>query len=445
MEIKMQGDKNTGVLPVNNEDFYIVEKIFDHDHILAVVIDGVGGQEGGEVAAELAAETIRNYLVTYSNGERESLLKEAVNEANNKIFQERERRPEVSKMSCVLTACLIEISKRKFHLAHVGDTRMYQIAHGELKKITHDHSMVGYREETGRLTELEAMNHPQRNIILRDVGSELHKINDEDFIETGSFVLLDNSSLLLCSDGLSDMLTSAEIIEELNSGISIEDRVKGLIDAANNKGGLDNITVVLIEMDPDYDVIPHAIIAGPKEDSQLFAVSDIDNEAPVSLELIPENSINEPLNSNIKKTGILKVLLWLLIVLASMAIGWFGHRFLGENRKDDVQSLISNPVIVAQPTNRIDTSIQMQLDSFARTSGKDTFSLDKDSIYITKEITIKNNKTIWIQKKPLFIINKGQINLIGIVLTADSCVFRNLRFIGFKDSINVKGKKNIIK
>lgn len=246
--VTFSGATDMGKRRSNNEDAYIAQNIWDDDHILAVAIDGVGGYEGGEVAAELARKSIIDYLEKYHNGERLELLKQAVVSANNTIFSERKLQPQYSNMSCVLTAALVEVKDRRINMAHVGDTRLYQFANGIITKLSHDHSLVGYREEIGELTEIEAMNHPQRNVIGRDVGSRLLGNSGDDYIETTSFPLISNSMLLLCSDGLCDMITSEQMTSILLTDNTVEDKASMLIDAANAAGGKDNITVVLVDI-----------------------------------------------------------------------------------------------------------------------------------------------------------------------------------------------------
>ena len=170
-KISFYGQTDVGRVRKNNEDTFLVCNLWDDDHILAVVIDGVGGYEGGEVAAAIARDSILEYLERNPFGDRLELLKHAVIYANNCIFKEREEKPGLSSMSCVLTASLTELVSMRVNIAHVGDTRLYQYSSDHIEKLSHDHSLVGYREEIGDLTEEEAMNHPQRNIISRDVGS----------------------------------------------------------------------------------------------------------------------------------------------------------------------------------------------------------------------------------------------------------------------------------
>ena len=248
------GETNMGRVRTNNEDAFVVQPIWDDNNLLAVVIDGVGGYEGGEVAAAIARDSIVEYLEKYYNGERLELLKQAVVYANNRIYEERLANSKLSNMGCVLTAILIDAEDNRVNLAHVGDTRLYQYAFGEIKKLSHDHSLVGYREEIGDLTEEEAMNHPQRNIISRDVGSK-QLDGGEDYVDAESFPFEYKSSFLLCSDGLSDLVTSAAMKEVLEMDISVAEKVELLIERANEAGGKDNITVIIVESDREEPVL----------------------------------------------------------------------------------------------------------------------------------------------------------------------------------------------
>ncbi len=298
--ITFSGNTDMGQKRSNNEDAFIAQCLWGDRHILAAAIDGVGGYEGGEIASSLAQQKIVEYLETYPNGERSELLKQAVIYANNAIFTERNNQPEYSSMSCVLTAVLVEVEKNLIHMAHVGDTRLYQCTCGHIMKLSHDHSLVGYREEIGELTELEAMNHPQRNIIGRDVGSKLLDGDENDYIEVATFPLLPNSTLLLCSDGLCDMITSEQMkacIEE--KGIPLEEKVANLIAAANNAGGKDNVTVVLIEYNcPDYN--PQDVLAPAIEPTN----APTEGEEPVCEQQENEPQSTEPeVNDDVEDTS----------------------------------------------------------------------------------------------------------------------------------------------
>jgi len=224
-------------------------------------------------------------------------------------------------MSCVLTACLVELPKLKINLAHVGDTRLYRYSNRKIVKLSHDHSLIGYREEIGDLTEEQAMNHPQRNIIGRDVGSEYHKIDDEDFIETGSFSFLPGSIFLLCSDGLSDMLTSEEIELILAEKETINYKVKALIDKANEKGGNDNITVVLIEFEQSDFEKNNIEIEDQKKNNESVRVIE-ENVIKISREINnnPPNVIPIPRQGKQKRN-----IIWLIIFLFGIVLGWVSN------------------------------------------------------------------------------------------------------------------------
>ncbi|HWF07825.1 MAG TPA: right-handed parallel beta-helix repeat-containing protein [Bryobacteraceae bacterium] len=229
----------------NNEDRYYV----DADRGIYAVIDGVGGHAAGETAAALAVDVIQERLER-PTGTPEERLGEAITLANNEIFRLSQTRPEWIGMACVLTVALIEDDI--VTVGHVGDSRLYLLTPGEIRKITRDHSPVGEREDRGELTEAEAMRHSRRNEIFRDVGSSERNPHDDGFIELETFTMPENGALLLCSDGLTDLVSSAEI----RAGVEryapdLEAAAWALIDAANHAGGKDNVTVVLVAA-PDY-------------------------------------------------------------------------------------------------------------------------------------------------------------------------------------------------
>ena len=249
--LSFAGNTNLGMVRSNNEDAFLVQNVWDENHVLAVAIDGVGGYEGGEVAAAIARDSIAQFLATNCDGEKSELLRRAVIYANNNIYEQRQRSTEYANMSCVLTAALIDAEEQFVNMAHVGDTRLYQYNNGEFVKLSHDHSLVGYREEVGDLTEEEAMHHPQRNIISRDVGSRYLQDSEDEYVEVDSFPLIPESVFMLCSDGLCDMITSGEMVSVLVSDIPAADKVEQLIAKANAAGGRDNVTVVVVEYFPD--------------------------------------------------------------------------------------------------------------------------------------------------------------------------------------------------
>lgn len=249
MKISFYGATDTGRVRGNNEDEFITQYIWDKRHILLVVIDGMGGEEGGEIAASIAKNTIVKFLEEFQDDTILNLIKRAVTEANNQIVHEQQLQPALSRMGCVLTAGIVDLDEETLSIAHVGDSRLYRYSEGELSKLTHDHSLVGYQEEQGMLTEEEAMNHPERSIISRVVGGELHQADDKYFIDAGIFPLVPGETFVFCSDGLSDMLTSREISACLESDRKVEDECWKLIRKANEAGGRDNITVIVAKVE----------------------------------------------------------------------------------------------------------------------------------------------------------------------------------------------------
>jgi len=230
-----------GLVRRNNEDAYWA----DADHGIFLVVDGIGGQAAGEKAAQIAVERVRARLERQT-GTAEQRIREAITVANNEILRAAESKPEWEGMACVLTLALLENGDAV--VGHVGDSRLYRIGGGEIRKITHDHSPIGEREEKGELTELEAMTHPRRNEVFRDVGSEQHEPGDAGFIEVQRIPFAADSALLLCSDGLTDLVPSPTIRRSVESHAGDpEGAVRELIAAANTAGGKDNVTVIVVE------------------------------------------------------------------------------------------------------------------------------------------------------------------------------------------------------
>lgn len=245
-EIHSTGISDTGKKRTGNEDMFHCDKLWDDRYHLAVLIDGCGGYQGGKVCAEMTLQGILDYLNEHRESNKAALLKKAVVYANNLIHERRALEPELQRMCCVATAVLVEAEKKCFHLVHVGDTRLYAYADGRIIKLSHDHSPVGREEEQGVLTEVEAMHHRHRNIIERAIGEKFLE-EDTSYLETETFPMEGGLQWLLCSDGLTDMVTTAEITDILGKEIPLQEKAAALVDAANMEGGKDNITLVIIQ------------------------------------------------------------------------------------------------------------------------------------------------------------------------------------------------------
>jgi len=239
------GLTDTGRQRDNNEDAFIAVPQNGTRRIIACVIDGVGGYEGGEVAAAIARDAILEVL---HRGEGDVIenMRRALIQANASIFREKMEGGKNSSMACVLTLALVDPQHNRFHYAHVGDTRLYLLRDASLVKVTKDQSFVGFLEDSGRLSEAEAMSHPKRNEINKALGFEEGAAAQADYIETGESPFLPGDMLLLCSDGLTDMVGSRDITAVLQQSASLEEKGRALIEKANAAGGRDNITVVLV-------------------------------------------------------------------------------------------------------------------------------------------------------------------------------------------------------
>ena len=215
-----------------NEDAYLV------DDPLFVVADGMGGHVAGDVASSTAIETIkRAWDGTSSNPDQ---LPTIIKDANREVFRRAETEGELRGMGTTCTAILID--RTTAHVAHVGDSRAYLLRSGEFSQVTQDHTVVGRMEREGKLTKEEAAHHPHRNVITRALG-----IEGEVEVDTWELELVEGDRLLICSDGLNGMLDDATIAQILAADPDPNVAVQRLVDAANEAGGEDNITVIILD------------------------------------------------------------------------------------------------------------------------------------------------------------------------------------------------------
>jgi PPM family protein phosphatase len=207
---------------------------------LFVVADGMGGAQAGEVASRIAVESFRPGLASEREPERE--LAELARAANSRIHELSHSNAEQAGMGTTLTA--VYVGEQEIAIAHVGDSRAYCLRDGELLRLTDDHSLVDELLRQGRLTPEEAVEHPQRSVITRALGPE-----GTVEVDTRSFQARDGDVYLLCSDGLTTMLSEEAIAELLRSTPRLRDAGEALIAAANDAGGRDNITVLLLRLE----------------------------------------------------------------------------------------------------------------------------------------------------------------------------------------------------
>ena len=220
-----------------NEDNYVIaEPLF-------AVADGMGGAQAGEVASRTAADVFAAGPGEPGSTERkpEQLLTELTREANRKIFDMAQSDPSRRGMGTTLTAAMVW--PEGVSVGHVGDSRAYRLRDGELEQLTHDHSLVAELQRSGQLTPEAAENHPQRSIITRALGPEA-----DVEVDAHTHTARDGDVYLLCSDGLTGMVSDSEMEALLRGAGSLEDAAASLIKAANQSGGKDNITVVLFRL-----------------------------------------------------------------------------------------------------------------------------------------------------------------------------------------------------
>ena len=248
-----------GMRGKNNEDRYAVAAHKRSDStpsLFAVIADGVGGHRAGEVAAEMAVETICKRIADSDGREPIQSLRDAIAQADLAIYEQSQSDPQLEGMS---TTCVCAwVLENRLYLASVGDSRGYLIRGLEIIQLTTDHTWVQEAIDTGLMTAEQARTHPNAHVIRRHLGSQQPVVPDfrirsqadskTEPVETNQgFQLQPGDIILLCSDGLTDLIEDNEIAEAFaNKGR--EDGLNSLIDLANTRGGHDNITIITLQM-----------------------------------------------------------------------------------------------------------------------------------------------------------------------------------------------------
>ena len=229
------------VRDMNQDSFYISKP---EDKVqLFIVADGMGGYKGGEIASKLAVETSKNYIanniesVAHDREKILNLIKSAIEYANLVVYEKSKEVPELENMGTTIDICLI--IQNKVYIGHVGDSRVYRKRKEFFRRLTTDHSYVQKLVSDGTITKEEAYNHPKKNMLIKALGCS-------SFVEPDVSVkgFLKDDILLMCSDGLTNMLRDEEIVKIINENPN--EACNKLIDEANHRGGLDNITAVII-------------------------------------------------------------------------------------------------------------------------------------------------------------------------------------------------------
>ncbi len=227
--MKMYGATDIGLVRATNQDNFYIDTVGKW----AVVTDGMGGHNGGETASSMAVEEIKRSM---SQGVG---LKESISNANTVVYKKSIDNPQLMGMGTTVVLC--EVLGGRVNIAHVGDSRAYLYRDHKLKQITKDHSIVQQLIDSGTITQEQSRFHPQRNLITRAVGTEKNVLIDYNTLDFG-----EKDCILICSDGLSSYVDEKDILDILENTKSSE-AVDKLIAAANESGGKDNVTVVLIK------------------------------------------------------------------------------------------------------------------------------------------------------------------------------------------------------
>jgi len=242
--LQAAGISDPGRIRPNNEDSFLVLPSLG----LAAVADGMGGAAAGEIASSIFIDSVRETISSPPTDalRASELIKQVYIKANQHIMEYAKGHPEASGLGC--TAELLLFHPTGYCLGHVGDSRTYLLRNGAIKRLTKDHTVVQDQIDQGLITPEEARRHPMRNVILRAVG--VNEVLAVDIIK-GPFQAAD--TFLLCSDGLSDMITDQEIesilMQGLMQGLAPEATAKLLVDAANEAGGKDNVTAVVVRVE----------------------------------------------------------------------------------------------------------------------------------------------------------------------------------------------------
>lgn len=250
MRIRYAAKTDVGMKRSHNEDYFALIE----DEQLFIVADGMGGHACGEVASKLSADVIGEfykhskdqdatwpYRYDHSLSYVENRLVAAVKLANQRIHQKSQSESNLRGMGTTFVCCLVK--GNHLYVAHVGDSRCYRIRGEGIKQLTRDHSLLeDYRDARPDMTDEEAKNFPHRNVITRALG-----MRDSVNVDIAKHDIEDGDRFVLCSDGLSGMLEDPEIMRIVSGASDLEECVDRLIDRANENGGTDNITAMVIE------------------------------------------------------------------------------------------------------------------------------------------------------------------------------------------------------
>lgn len=247
--MRIAAKTDIGYQRTENQDSYRAGRQSD-ETVWAVVCDGMGGANGGRVASSIATTTLEEFFLEHIDGAHTAddvrrCMLEGIQIANSAIYTTAMSDPSLYGMGT--TVVCVVVRGEEMQVAHVGDSRVYLLRDGTMRLLTRDHSVVQQMLEDGSITEEEAFYHPKRNIITRVLGVESHVEADWTRVP-----VRDGDIVLLCTDGLSSYVPDAEV-ERTLSGSSFYEAPDALIDCALEAGGIDNVTVLLVQIQTEEE------------------------------------------------------------------------------------------------------------------------------------------------------------------------------------------------
>ncbi len=228
-----------GKVRSKNQDYFA--NYFHSQFALYLVADGMGGHRAGEVASRIAVEETRNYVIEHkADGDYGALLVDALHYANRCIYDASSANPDYEQMGTTIVAVLQ--SGGRCWVAHVGDSRVYLMREGTLRRLTQDHSLVQNLVEQGLLSPEDARTHPERSAVTRAMG-----VFPDVEVDCSELPLREGDRVLLCTDGVTNMVEESEIEEILVQKPVSREACEALLERANEHGGLDNVTATIFE------------------------------------------------------------------------------------------------------------------------------------------------------------------------------------------------------
>ncbi|MFI5028569.1 MAG: Stp1/IreP family PP2C-type Ser/Thr phosphatase [Solirubrobacterales bacterium] len=310
---------DTGRQRSANEDSYFVRSpIF-------VVADGMGGAQAGEVASKAAADAFDRDLPA---GPPEPFLRATIEAANRKIHDLAGADPSRAGMGTTITAAIVNPASEEVAIGHVGDSRAYRLRGGKLERLTRDHSLVEEMRRKGQLTDAQAEDHPQRSIITRALGPE-----PEVEVDVQTVPASPGDVFLICSDGLTTMLSDEQIARLLSGASSMQPAVRALVDEANRAGGRDNVTALAFRLEDaaaPQRAPEGATLIGPTAEAEGLTATEVRRRAAAAAAKERREALAVKPRRRLRTAAKVSAI---VVVLGGLAFGaWYGNRqvwFLG--------------------------------------------------------------------------------------------------------------------